>query len=146
MSCVKNPSDYFGLDLISEIEDRVTTTYSMIGTGSEEPPLSFPVFMMILCHNKNYNLINEKGIQVLDLMGIKHQKNGEKHPLGVERAALNAMALRCLQEPFGAHTEIKKKLFNLSIRNLKYIYSMQETDGGYGTVYTTSLGKIQLFL
>lgn len=141
MSCVQNPEDYFGFDLIEELNRRVDTIFNANdwSNSKEDPPLHFPAMMLDLCNNHNYDLIKDHGVSVLELMSLRNYQHGQAYPLGVERAALNALALRCLQNHFTSSSDIKRKLFNYAIRNLKYIYSMQEEDGGYATVYTTAL-------
>ncbi len=113
--------------------------------AKEDPPLHYPALMLVLCNSGNVNPIAEHGDRVLDLMAIPNYKAGERYPLGVERAAMNALALRCLQDKFTTVSTTKKKLFNYAIKNLRYIYSMQESDGGFGTVYTTALAISAVF-
>ena len=65
------------------------------------------------------------------------------YPMGVERAALNTMAIRCYQNHLSEvedTNKFKRLLFNVASRNLKYIKSMQKPDGGFdNTIYSTSL-------
>ena len=60
----------------------------------------------------------------------------------MERASLNAMAIRCMQSHYAhldAKSDTKRILYNMAVRNLRYIYRKQQADGGFGTVYTTTL-------
>ena len=106
-----------------------------------EAPLHFPALMLVLCNTQNYDLVTRFGSEVLDLMSLKDYEFGVSRPMGVERASLNAIAIKCLQNKFNSIdvSTLKRNLFNYAIKNLKYVQSLQREDGGYGTVYTTSL-------
>lgn len=52
------------------------------------------------------------------------------------------MAVRCIQGHYAhldAKSDTKRILYNMAVRNLRYIYRKQHEDGGFGTVYSTTL-------
>ena len=62
---------------------------------------------------------------------------GKFVPLGVERAALNILAASCILEHLNQIKEEKQTLIISTWQNLEYIYSMQESDGGFRTIHAT---------
>ena len=65
---------------------------------------------------------------------------GEFQPLGVERAAMNVLAAACIVEHLNdPELKERKALIVSTWKNLEYIYSMQQEDGGFRTIHATSL-------
>lgn len=108
-----------------------------------DPPLSFPVMALLACNNKDVSIFDKYKLKLIFPMSIKSYDNEKVYPMGVERAALNTMAVRCYQNHLSEvedTNKFKRLLFNVASRNLNYIKSMQKSDGGFdNTIYCTSL-------
>ena len=69
----------------------------------------------------------------------------EFQPLGVERAALNIIASRCISDHLAGASRNPEDLIENYVliegiyNNLKYISSLQNEDGGFGTIHATAL-------
>ena len=76
-TCDKDPRNYFGHDLISEINDRLSR--SVVNLNVKNPidiPLSFPVMALLACNHNDIGAFLEKRWKFLAALTVKHYNEG----------------------------------------------------------------------
>lgn len=150
MTCQHDPKKYFGYNLLEELHTRARKALEEAEDLEFEPPIpQFPALVSVLCHLKDFRIINELETQEKVVMSLLHPDiedyAGDKLvEFGVERASMNIMAAKCLykrSEVFGKNktSEGNLVLNRILLDNSRYLNSVQEEDGGFGTFHKTAL-------
>lgn len=149
-TCSKDPLEYFGYDLIEEMNRRlieVAETVEADNTIDKEPKLSFPIMAMMVCNEGDSSVFKHNKQDFIVLLASSKVDLGQEEPIAVERAAMNLLAISCYQAEYSVleASPVNKHLAALEQRNMDYLISMQGEDGGFKTVYGTTLA-IQAYL
>ena len=76
LSCDKNPTDYFGYDLIEEVNRRLEVHIKKQNMNQyTDPPLSFPVMALLACNNKDVSIFDKYKLKLIFQMSIKSYVN-----------------------------------------------------------------------
>lgn len=73
LTCEMDPTNYFGHDLIAELNRRVLKEVFErrdIDVWTNEPPLTVPLMVMVLCNNKNMDLAGNHTFDFFKLLSI----------------------------------------------------------------------------
>ena len=76
-TCDKDPRNYFGHDLISEINNRLFK--SVLNLNVKNPvdiPLSFPVMALLACNHNDIGVFLENRWKFLAALTVKHYNEG----------------------------------------------------------------------
>ena len=76
-TCDKDPRNYFGHDLIAEINDRLFR--SVLDLDVKNPidlPLSFPVMALLACNHNDIGVFLENRWKFLAALTVKHYNEG----------------------------------------------------------------------
>merc|ERR1712179_136824 len=150
LTCLHDPKDYFGYNLIDELYNRAKTAMNYEGqVDIDKPEIQFPALVTVLCNLKDYRIVSYGGVgQFLHSMNAYPSEDdfGDNTELNLERAAMNMIALSCLHRAnleFDHDGEAKPLLQNamksVLLHNSEFINSVQEEDGGFDNVYSTAL-------
>jgi len=144
MTCVHDPKDYFGYNLVDELYNRAQIAMNSEDEGT--PDIQFPSLVTALCNLKDYRIVEGEGWPAFLTSMISSPSEddlGENAALNLERAAMNMIATSCLYrsnlESGAVGTNIKKALASVLLHNSRFINSVQEEDGGFGNVYSTAV-------
>jgi len=149
-TCGKDPLDYFGYDLIAEMNRRLVEELEKVepdDTITFEPKLSFPIMAMMVCNEGDPSVFKHNKKDSIVLLSSSKVEMGKVEPMAVERAAMNILAISCYQDHYSVleTNPLNKILAQLEQRNMAYLISTQEEDGGFKTIYGTTLA-IQAYL
>jgi len=144
LTCVHDPKDYFGYNLIDELYNRAQTAMNSEDVGV--PDIQFPSLVTALCNLKDYRIVENEGWSefLTSMINSPSEEDlGENTELNLERAAMNMIATSCLYrsnlESGEVGINIKKALATVLLHNSRFINSVQEEDGGFGNVYSTAM-------
>jgi len=149
-TCSKDPLDYFGYDLIGEMNRRLVEVAEEVlpdNTVDKEPKLSFPIMAMMVCNEGDSSMFKNNKQDFIVLLSSSKATFGKEEPMAVERAAMNLLAIACYQDNYSVleTSSVNTFLDAMETRNMEYLISMQGDDGGFKTVYGTTLA-IQAYL
>jgi hypothetical protein len=131
----RDPRNYFGHDLVQEAVTRLDDITNTAPT--------FGALIMTICNADAENSLKKQHFQSL---AKSVPTTGNLCPFCVERSSMNILALACLVNKASAasddaetHLPSVKSLRGLIGRFTKYLDSVQEKDGGFGSLFATSL-------
>jgi len=147
LTCLHDPKDYFGYNLIDELYNRAKKTLEDDYYGEEGyvPEIQFPALVTVLCSLKDFRIAYEGGFgNFLSALAYPTPEDfGDNSELNLERAAMNMIAASCLYRSDLQYEEefehIRDPLLLVLQTNSRFINSVQEEDGGFGNVYSTAL-------
>lgn len=147
LTCLHDPKDYFGYNLVDELYNRAKRTLESDYFEEEGyvPEIQFPALVTVLCNLKDFRIAYEGGFgNFLSALAYPTQEDlGDNSELNLERAAMNMMAASCLYRSNLQYEEefehLREPLLAVMLMNSRFINSVQEEDGGFGNVYSTAM-------
>jgi len=148
VTCLHDPKDYFGHNLIDELYNRAVAMIDKPDFMTEGfvVQIQFPGMLLALCQLQDFRITEHEGFGTFTnalIYPAGPENLGKSIPQGLERAAMNSLAASCLAKSDlrydSDYSKIKKTMSGIILHNLRYINSIQHEDGGFGTLYGTSL-------
>jgi len=147
LTCLHDPKDYFGYNLIDELYNRAKKTLENDYYGEEGhvPEIQFPALVTVLCNLKDFRIAYEGGFgNFLSALAYPTPEDlGDNSALNLERATMNMIAASCLYRSNLQYEDefehLREPLLAVLLMNSRFINSVQDEDGGFGNVYSTAM-------